>query len=265
MDTKIKKTSAAPQLNQSAEKTMRILELLSTASQPMRLLDIAQTLDLNVSTASRFLSTLSALGYVEQEQDFSRYYLTFKLCSIANKIKSNLTVNTYASPYLHRLAQELGESVCLAIEERNQVVYIDVANGPDQLVQGMQRIGSIAPMHCTGIGKLLLLNYSYADLLRLYDEKGFTRFTVNTITTVEDLVTTLEKVRQNGYAFDNEECEIGARCIALPIYDYTNRIIAGFSVTGPVSRITDAFIHTNLPLLQTIAKEISHSLGYTSG
>ena len=264
MNTNIKKTQTTPQMNQSAEKTMRILELLSSSSQPMRLLDIARSLDLNTSTASRFLSTLSSLGYVAQEREFSRYYLTYKLCSIANRIKSNLTVNAYAAPYLHDLARHLGETVCLAIEERQQVVYIDVVNGSGQMVQSMQRIGSIAPMHCTGIGKLLLLNYSYPELLKFSEENEFTRFTVNTVTTVEELMELLDTARQNGYALDNEECELGARCIALPIYDYTNRIIAGFSVTGSASHITDAFIQLHLPLLLQTAGEISRGLGYLS-
>lgn len=257
-----KKPSLSPQQNQSAQKTMRILELLSTTSKPMRLFDIADVLDLNASTASRFLSTLISLGYVEQEQDSSRYYLTFKLCSIANRIKSNLTVNTCAGQYLHQLSAILGETVCLAIEERRQVVYIDVVNSPSQLIHGMQRIGSIAPMHCTGIGKLLLLGYTYADLLKLYEEREFTRFTSRTITDVETLTKVLDTVRQNGYALDDEECEIGTRCIALPIYDYTNKIIAGFSVTGASSHITEEFIARNLPLLISTAKKISLQMGY---
>lgn len=260
---KTKKIPSPPQLNQSAEKTMRILELLANSGHPMRLLDISTALELNPSTASRFLSTLNAMGYVEQEQEFSRYYLTYKLCRIANNIQNNLSLNTCASPYLHRLALDLGESVCLAIEESQQVVYIDVASGPDQIVKGMQRIGRIAPLHCTGIGKLLLLNYTYADLVNLHNQKDFTRFTANTITDIDSLFQCLETARRNGYALDDEECEIGARCVALPIYDYTNNIIAGFSVTGPASRITDAFIETHLPRLFKTSQDISHRLGYS--
>ncbi len=246
--------------NQSAEKTMRIIEFLADNNRPMRLIDIAGNLGLNTSTTLRFINTLVTLGYMEQEPASSKYFLTYRICSIANKIYSETSLRDIAGPYLKDLARKAGESVCLAVEQSRQVVYIDVADGPDQMIRGMQRIGSIAPMHCTGIGKLLLLNYTEAELDALITEKGLTGYTNNTIVTKEKLMEELDKVRENGYAFDNEECEIGARCIAFPIYDFTHKIIAGFSITGPFNRISDAFIKRHLPLLKSIAGEISGKL-----
>lgn len=248
------------QFNQSAEKTMRIIEFLADSGRPMRLMDIAANLDLNTSTTLRFINTLSALGYVEQEAATSKYYLTYRICSISNKIYSKTSLRDIVSPYLKELAKKAGESVCLAVEQSRQVVYIDVADGPDQMVKGMQRIGNIAPLHCTGIGKLLLLNYTEPELDELIAQKGLTGYTQNTIISKVGLIEELKKVKENGYAFDNEECEIGARCIAFPIYDFTHKIIAGFSITGPINRITDVFIKEQLPVLSAISKEISAKL-----
>ena len=248
------------QFNQSAEKTMRIIEFLAESGHSMRLIDIAGNLDLNTSTTLRFINTLTALGYIEQEPSSSKYYLTYKLCSISNKIYSKTSLRDIASPYLKDLAKKAGESVCLAIEQSGQVVYIDVADGPDQMIKGMQRIGNIAPMHCTGIGKLLLLNYTEAELDELIDRKGLTRYTDNTIVSKDKLLEELEKARETGYAFDNEECEIGARCIAFPIYDFTHKIIAGFSITGPVNRISEDFIKAHIPMMKSISAEISGKL-----
>ncbi len=246
--------------NQSAEKTMRIIEFLADNNRPMRLIDIANALELNTSTTSRFINTLVALGYIEQEQASSKYFLTYRICSISNKIYTKTSLRDIVSPYLKDLARKAGESVCLAVEQSRQVVYIDVADGPDQMVKGMQRIGNIAPLHCTGIGKLLLLNYSATELDDLIEQKGLTSFTDHTIITKEKLIKELDKVRESGYAFDNEECEIGARCIAFPIYDFTHKIIAGFSITGPINRITDEFINAHIPLLKSISAEISKKL-----
>lgn len=252
------------QFNQSAEKTMRIIEFLADSGRPMRLIDIGANLKLNTSTTLRFINTLAALGYVEQETATSKYYLTYRICSISNKIYSNTSLRDIVSPYLKELAGKAGESVCLAVEQSRQVVYIDVADGPDQMVKGMQRIGNIAPMHCTGIGKLLLLNYTEEELDELIAKKGLTKYTDNTIITKEKLKEELGQVKKDGYAFDNEECELGARCIAFPIYDFTQKIIAGFSITGPVNRITDEFINTNIPLLKSVSVSISGKLSGTA-
>ena len=90
------------------------------------------------------------------------------------------------------------------------------------------------------------------------------RYTDHTLTTEEALLDELERIRRRGYAYDNEECEIGARCIAFPIRDYTGKIIASLSVTGPVIRITDEFIDKNFRTIQDTVNEISYRMGYHS-
>lgn len=91
---------------------------------------------------------------------------------------------------------------------------------------------------------------------------GMIRYTDHTLTTKESLLEELERIRQRGYAYDNEECEIGARCIAFPLRDYSGKIVASLSVTGPASRITDEFINTNFHVIQDTVREISYRLGY---
>jgi DNA-binding IclR family transcriptional regulator len=151
---------------------------------------------------------------------------------------------------------------CFAVEQDMSVVYIDVAEESDQMLKSMQRIGNIAPLHCTGIGKLFLLNYSDSEIDRLIHEKGLPRFTENTISDKESLLRALEVIRNNGYAYDNEECEVGARCIAYPIRDYTGKVVAGLSITGPTSRLTSEAIEKNRLQLKSVAKTISQNMGY---
>lgn len=248
--------------NQSAEKALKILEYLAQQSEPVRLMDIAKNLGMNTSTTLRFLNTLIALEYAAQEEDTSKYYLTYKLVALGHQVNSNKPLQRIISPYLKKLSETINESVCLAIEHNHQVIYIDVVEGPRQIVKAMQRIGNIAPLHCTGIGKLFLTEYSTTELDELIKEQGLQKFTEHTLTTKKELITEIEEVKKRGYAFDNEECEIGAKCIAFPIYDYQKKIIAGISVTGPAIRITDQFAEQWIPYIRQLSEEISRQFGW---
>ncbi len=251
-----------PSSNQSAEKVFTIVEALADSSAPMRLTDIASTVGYNQSTVLRFLSSLIKSGYVAQEPDTQKYYLTYKISRIANKVNAQQNLTRVTHPLLVELSELVGESTCISIEQQMQMVYVDVATGQNQLLLSVQRIGNTCPMHCSGNGKLLLTAYSEQQLEELVAKRGLTRFTENTITDMPSLERELERIRKNGYAIDNEENEPGVRCIAYPIRDYTGRIIAGISVTGPVSRITDAFMAKHMPTIGAFAEAISKHLGY---
>ena len=249
--------------NRSTEKALAILELLAQSRGSMRLRDISTALELNASTTLRFLASLQNCGYVAQERDTARYYLTYKISRIANLHNSKTELQTITHPYLVELSQRFHEALCISVEHDMTMVYIDVATGPDQMLMSMQHIGNVSPMHCTGNGKLLLLTYSEEQIDKLIREKGLNRFTEHTITTKEALLAELRQVRQEGFAYDNEECEIGSRCVACPIYNYTGSIIAGISVTGPVSRMTPERITAEIkPQLGETARQISEALGY---
>ena len=248
--------------NRSTEKALAIIELLAQSRDPMRLRDISTALELNASTTLRFLAALQSCGYVAQEKDTARYYLTYKISRIANQHNSKTELQTITHPYLVDLSQRFHEGVCVSVEPDTTMVYIDVATGPDQTLMSMQHIGNVSPMHCTGNGKLLLLNYTPEQLDRLIRVKGLPRLTEHTITTRQALLEELERVRAEGFAYDNEECETGVRCVACPIRDYTGTIVAGISVTGPVTRMTDETIRRIQGRLAEAAGRISQALGY---
>ena len=141
-----------------------------------------------------------------------------------------------------------------------ELIYTDVVDGPDNMLRIMQRIGKRAPLHSTGIGKLLLLNYNNKQLNELITTKGLTALTPNTLVTREALVEKLEQIRAQGYALDDEECELGARCVAAPIQDYTGKVVAGISISGPVSRLTKEYIQVIIPVVRETAARISKLL-----
>lgn len=255
------KINKSVSINQSVERVFMIIELMAENKEPMRLQSISEELDIHPTTVLRFLYTLMKCGYVEQDKETLKYYLTLKICAISNRVKSNSQISYLAKPYLFSLSKTLKESICLAIERDMTVVYIDVVDGPDKILKTMQRIGNIAPMHCTGIGKLILVDKSEKDIDEMIEKKGLTKFTDNTLVTKESLMKELKQIKKLGYAFDNEECEIGARCVAVPIKNYTGKTVAGISVTGSIFKITDEFVNNNIKYLLEAAQKISNTLG----
>ena len=248
--------------NQSLEKALQIIEFMADYRKPARLQDIAEALDYPASTVIRYLATLSACRYVKQNRETQRYSLTFKLSKLGNMVSAQHNIRDLVKPYLRVLVDRVGESACLAIEENHQAVYIDVESGPDNALRVMQRIGKEAPLHCTGVGKLMLLNYERDSLGHILGDEGLKQLTYNTISSIDTLLSELDKVAENGYAIDDEECEIGARCVAAPIRDFSSKIVACISVSGPVSRMSLQKIPQIIAHIQETAGQISEELGY---
>lgn len=248
--------------NQSVEKVFQIIEIMAENRGSMRLQDISTKITLPNSTVLRFLNTLLKFNYVSQNPETLKYSLTMKFCRIGNLVSSQFSIRDVVRPYMLELSEKCGESACLAIEEDMMVMYIDVVEGPDSVLRVMQRIGKKALLHCTGVGKILLLNYNTDKIDRLICEKGLPAFTENTITEREKLITELDKVKAYGYSLDNEECELGARCIAVPISDFSGRVIASLSLTGPVSRMTEEKIDRIKGIIMETSKEISYKLAF---
>lgn len=251
--------------NQSVEKVFQIIECMAENRGPMRLQDIATQVQYPASTSLRLLNTLVSFGYVKQDPETSKYSLSLKFCRIGEAARSQFSIRDIVRPYLVELSERCQESACLAIEQDMTVVYLDVAEGPDKMLRTLQRIGKVAPLHSTGVGKLLLTNYSRTELEALTDRKQLIPLTPNTITSLEGLVEELERVKKQGYALDNEECELGARCVAAPLKDYSGRTVACISVSGPISRMTMERVPAIFEVLQDISRRVSAQLGYTGG
>lgn len=243
--------------NLSTVKAFQIIEVMAEANTPMRIKDISDRIKMPQATVLRFLHTLINTGYIVQEPEGSRYYLTLKLSSIADQINMRFDIREVIHPYLIELMERCEESTCLAIEIDQKATYIDAVEGPNRVLRTLQRIGKSAPLHTTGVGKNLLLNYSSDEIDRLVNANYLIRLTENTITSKKRLVTELEKVKEQGYAIDDEECELGVRCVAAPIWDYHNRVAASISVSGPVLRLKDKRLEEIKSEVLEVSKKIS--------
>ena len=248
--------------NQSVERTFQIIEAMGEARRPVRLSELAQKTGLSASTVLRMVHTLVDLGYAFQDQETLQYGLTLQFARIGSLASNGIGLRDFAHPVMEALAQECHEACCLAIEQQDEVVYIDMVDGPDNMLRIMQHIGKRAPMHCTGIGKLLLLNRNIDGVRDYITRHGLPRFTDHTLTDERTLLTELEQVRRRGWAADNEECEIGARCVAAPIHDYTGAVVGGLSISGPTTRRNERTVPDIARRVKQAGELISQRMGY---
>ena len=251
------------QASASSDKLMNILECIAANRTPVRLQDLAEQSGMTQPTVLRYLRTLQNAGYVYQDEDTLRYALTWKLCRLTDNLNSFIGLRNIAAPFVNELGNTLQLGVCLVVNRDHQCVYLDCIDNP-RAMEPLQYIGKRAPLHVTGSGKLLLSAYTDAQLEEFVALRGLERHTANTITSKKELVRQLEQVRRQGFAYDNEECEIGLRCLSYPLRCYSGEIYAAISVFGNVPEMTDAFLLSEVhPRLKAVAEAISLRLGYS--
>lgn len=226
--------------NQSVEKAIRIIELLASSGECMRLSDIAAGVELPSSTVLRMLNTLVETGYAYQEIGLAkRYGLTMKFTSIGQAVADHVSYHDFVHPFLLELAAETNETCCAAMLHENQVQYFDVIVGKTRgSLSVRQKIGGFAYMHCTGAGKMFLTQFSDEQLDNLIRTVGLLPMTAKTITNKETLKRELDVCRARGWALDDEEAELGVRCLSAPIYNPFGKIIITISLSGFISRMT---------------------------
>jgi IclR family KDG regulon transcriptional repressor len=249
--------------NQSLRKALTILEQMTLMEGPSRLQDIAERARMAPSTVSRFLNTYIDFGYVKQDPKTSFYFLTLKLAELGARNKAHFPYQQMLAKYVKEVSKQFNESSSLCIENDMQMVYIVTEDGPRHMLQTLQRIGRVAPMHATGVGKLHLLNYSESRLIELEQKRGFNRLTSHTLTTLEAVKREIETIRKQEYALDDEECEEGVRCIAVPIRDYTGDVVAAISLSAPLTRLDMRRTNEIIAYLTDVKLRASRELGWT--
>lgn len=247
--------------NQSVEKLFTIIEVMAAEPLPMRLQDIASAVNIPASTALRFVNTLQSIGYVMQDPRTLRYSPTLKFTYLGAQIASHISIRDLVRPYLEELANYSGECCYLAEEQEMDVVCLDAAIGKEGILQVVRKPGARAPLHCTGVGKLFLLERSPAELEVYTRTASFRPLTPNSVSTFAQLTEALRQAGLNGYAMDDEESALGVRSVAVPVKDYSGRIVCGISIAAPCPRFSDERIQELLPKLQQTGLAVSELLG----
>lgn len=248
---------------QSLERALNILNKLSEYPDGIQIARLSEQVGLTKSTTHRLLATLVNMHYVVKDEETDKYKLGLQVLFLSRNLLNNSNIVTTAKPFLENLSKEVNETVHLCIEDHGEIVYIDKIES-NQSIQMYSRIGSRAPMHSTGVGKILLSDKNQKDFEKLLSKMEFVRKTPTTITSKEEFIKEIEKVKVQGYALDNVENEEVIRCIASPIFDHKGKIIASFSISGPSNRVTMEYIESTLiEKVKQYSKEISRNLGYT--
>jgi IclR family transcriptional regulator, KDG regulon repressor len=216
---------------QSLARGLKILDILGQSPEGVSVTELAGRLEIDKGSASRLITTLARYGYAEKDPVTRHYYLGSQLITLSRSLLARMPLRELAKPFLRRLMESTGECAHLAVASQGKVLYIDQVESPATLRVNAQ-VGQTAPLHCTALGKALLAfgNVDIPSNLKL--------FTLRTLVDPDLLRQDLELARRLGYAIDDEEYDIGVRCVAVPIYDFRGKLVGSIGISGPAARMT---------------------------
>lgn len=241
------------------DRALSIMTRLGAAG-PLGVSELARQLDLPKAAVYRILRTLNGRGFVHFDPATESYSLGISLLELAEKVRSQVNISELAYPHLAALANATGETASLAVLRGMSALVVRTAR-PERGALLTADLGPTAPLHCSGIGKVLLA-HSPAGLIKVYVKDGsLIRYTPNTITERAALRAELAAIVKQGWAVDNEELEEGLYCIAAPVFGPGGQVLAAVSISGPTSRLT-ANQGQLLAELKRAATAISRRLGW---
>jgi DNA-binding IclR family transcriptional regulator len=246
---------------QSIARAVAILDHLAGNGNEDSLSNISRTIGLSKSTTYSIIATLEQLGLVQQDQVSARYSLGMKLFELGQVVHSSMDLRKIAVPLLQDLVAKYGETAHLGVLSQGEVVYIDKVNSPHSIGISSQ-IGGRNPAHCTGVGKMLISALTAVEVEKIIAEKSLKKFTEKTITNPAVLQQHLHKIREQGYAVDDEEIESGLRCVAAPVRNHRREVVAAISLSGPAQRMDTEKLDQIVSGVVATANIISAQLGY---
>lgn len=248
-----------PAAVQSVDRALVVLEILAKAGQA-GVTEIAATLDVHKSTASRLIAALESRGYVEQVSGRGKYRLGFAVARLARASSAHLDLGRLSQDVCDRLSADLGETTNVAILDENRIVNVVESIGPGEITLRTW-VGQSCPAHATSSGKVLLAGLDAAEVqARLADP--LPSFTSATFTTVAALQSELAAVRQRGWASVTEELEVGLNAVAAPVRDANSQVIAALSVSGPSYRLGRETFDQVAARTIAAAEAVSRRLGW---
>ena len=252
----VKKDIRTPSI-QVLERSFALLDVLAAQPESLSLKLISERTGLHPSTAHRILNDLAAGRFVERPQA-GTYRLGMRLLELGNLVKGRLDVRDAALEPMRELHKLTHQAVNLSVRQGDEIVYIERAYSERSGMQVVRAVGGRAPLHLTSVGKLFLAGDD-RDRVRAYAARtGLAGHTRNSLTQLPALERELDGVRSRGIARDDEELEIGVRCMAAGIYDDSDRLVAGLSISAPADRIEEAWVDR----VKATARQISASLGH---
>ena len=242
---------------QVIERMFALIDVLASREEAISLKEISEKTGLHPSTTHRILNDLATGRFVDRPESGS-YRLGMRLLELGNLVKGRLNVRDAALVPMRDLHKLIQQPVNLSLRQGDEIIYVERAYSERSGMQVVRAIGGRAPLHLTSTGKLFLAADDPQRVRTYATRTGLPGQTRNSITQLLALERELAKARQYGVARDNEELELGVRCIAAGVYDDQGKLVAGLSISAPADRLEEEW----LPKLQSTANSISEALGY---
>jgi DNA-binding IclR family transcriptional regulator len=251
-------------LNRAILRIVEILELISKSRDYLSLSEISRLLKIPKSSAFELLYTLVETGMLDiADERLKTFKLGVKTFTIGSAFLKEQNITDVSRSILTKLMEMTNETVFLGVENNREIVYLDKLEPQNLTLRPTSIPGSTNPLTCTGIGKAILAAYTNNGVRNMYCEQDFVVKTKFSISNIDDLICDLEKIRKRGYATDDRESEEEMFCLAVPIYNYTNKPAAAVSISGLAHKNSIERENKFSELLIKSSLEISRKLGFT--
>ena len=244
---------------QVADRLFLVMEILAETG-PVTLAELCSHLDLNKSTVHRLLSSLIYMEYVKQDSETGKYALSFKLLNLSNKLLSHIDILDTVRPCLRKLSAEIGETVHFVQLDGLDAVYICKEESQQNSIRMVSKVGSRIPLYCSGVGKAMMADMDSTRIQTIWYDSDIKKLTPHTIIDYTQFLEKIKEVSTKGYALDDEENELGVRCIAVSIPDYKGRTKYAFSVSAPIGRMSDERIEELAKIVLEVKEEIGRCM-----
>lgn len=245
---------------QVSERIFNTIECLAKLG-PMGLVELSKELGLNKTTVHRILNSLICMEYVQQNPETLKYSLTFKFCNISSQILAQNNIIDLTRAYIKELAEQTGETVHLVQLDGINAVYIDKEEASSSSVRLVSMVGKMIPLYCSGVGKALLADMSDETIRSIWEQSDIQALTEYTITDFDEFMKIIEQVRRNGFSLDNEENELGVRCIATSLKSFPGTPAYAISISAPKDRMDDARLASFQKLILKTKQQIQQAMG----
>jgi DNA-binding IclR family transcriptional regulator len=248
----------------AVERALNILEAAAQRRDGFTNSEISRKLGIPKSSASYILRTLERRGYLRRETETGRYRLGLKILSLGGDAQANLDIADLALPLMRALVEKIHMTVHLAVLDQGEAVYIEKVEAPG-FFKVNTWVGRRMFLHSTSVGKCLLAWLPKDEVEALVKGQGLKKRTPRTITTMTRLLADLEHAKRQGYAVDDEENSLGARCLGAPVFDVSGNVVAALGASGTLTQVDEASMPRIAEALQESARRISRQLQRSGG
>lgn len=248
---------------QSLGRAFAILEEVARHRDGIGLADLSRLVELHNSTTFHLAKTMVSLGYLRQEKETKRYRVGRPLFALAASALDEIEMVNLATPVLEDLSRETGEASHFAVRMGDTVVVVARTSGPGAF-QLADRVGVVRPAHCTAVGKAILASLQPDQLKRFLERSGMKPSTPKSVTDIPALIREIDEVRRTGVAIDDGEFNLEVRCLAVPVEDFTGKIVGALGISGPVWTLSRQALQGRAKIVQAAAARLAREFGAAS-